>query len=429
MAVIELDADSTTPSSDEEAAALVGGGLDDFVGYITEDEDDIVDLATLLGASVAVTDSSDTSDVDSQSETEGAEEVAEGTEEEAQGDSEEGPAAETEDAPADEAEGDSSDAENSPPEEEAPKQKAVPPESKGMRVLRESHKFRVAVEPVIKDYADELPEVVGIAAAVRTGVGEDALKAIFNYSESAANNLKSHVLEAEAEGYIAQKFGVTPEALATMLKEAPEAPEALKAEMEYLSDEARAELEGLLRQPALATAKDAAKDAEIKSLKDLVVLERRGAVEAALDWKFNELTAKAKLTGDPKELVEIATPKIRANEKADKALKDAFNFAEKGQKNDAARSMKDFYRELSSIVKDMAASQRPAAPAPAVEVPTPKAPKAPVMKPETLAKTKVAQDSKAQSAAAVGKYQPMSDADFLKMARAKAKSFGIGWKD
>lgn len=298
-----------------------------------------------------------------------------------------------------------------------------------MRVLRESHKFRVAVEPVIKDYADELPEVVGIAAAIRTGVGEDALKAIFSYSESAANNLKSHVLEAEAEGYIAQKFGVTPEALATMLKEAPEAPEALKAEMEYLSDEARAELEGLLRQPALATAKDAAKDAEIKSLKDLVVLERRGAVEAALDWKFNELTAKAKLTGDPKELVEIATPKIRANEKADKALKDAFNFAEKGQKNDAARSMKDFYRELSSIVKDMAASQQPAAPAVPVEAPTPKAPKAPVMKPETLAKTKVAQDSKAQSAAAVGKYRPMSDADFLKMARAKAKSFGIGWKD
>lgn len=428
-AVLIADADST-PSIDEEAAALVSG-LDEFVGYIAGDGDDIVDLATLLAVGGDPTD--DTGTVDSQSEAVGDPEDDEATEEQAKGADKDPEASspdddsETEDA-ADETEGDKDESEeDSTPDVEAKSDdKAVPAESRDIRVLRQSHKFRVAVEPLIKDYADELPGVIGIAAAVRTGKGDDALGAIASYSETAASNIRSHVLETEAESFVAQKLGVTPDALKAMFSEAPDTPEALKAEMEYLSDEARAELEALLRKPAISAERDKAIQAKIDSLNASLIEERRGGVEAAIDWQFNQMVEKAKLTENINVLSQRVLEQARANAVASEAVAKAFNHAEEGRKNDAARSLKVFFKELADIVKAEAAKEHKQ---PVVAPATPKAPKAPVVKPTP--KTATAKANVAASPVAESKRHQngWSDADFLKFGRAAAKEHGIAWKD
>lgn len=419
--------DDATPSTDEEAAALVGS-LDDYVGYITEDEDDIIDIESLLAVG---SDADDTGIVDSQSETVGDAPEDEDSEEQVAADADADSDAEETEAEgdaADEAEGDEDEETDSPPEAEAPKQKAVPSDSRDIRVLRESHKFRVSVEPLIKDYVDELPGVVGIAAAVRTGKGDSALGAIAAYSETAADSIKSHVLESEAEGYVATKLGVTAEALKAMFSEAPEAPEALKAEMEYLSDEAKAELEALLRKPVLSAEKDKVTEAKIQALNAALIDERRGGVEAAIDWQFSRMVEKAKMTEDVIVLSERAAEKVKVNEQASKYIAEAYDHAEKGRKNDAQRSLKNFFKELAVIVKGM--KEATAAPAAAAVTEKPKvvAPKAPVMKP-TAMKSKAKLASAAASPVAESLKKGYTDKDFLNFGRAEAKRLGVPWKD
>ena len=327
------------------------------------------------------------------------------------------------------------DAEAAAPEavEEATKpNKAVPAESSDMRVLRASHKFRVVTEPLIKDFQDDLPQIAGIATAIRGTDGNASLRAIEGYSESAASSIRTSVLEANAESYVAEKYGVTPEALATVFTKQPSISDTLKGELEYLTDESRAEVEALLKQPTVAGERDKILETKLATAVAELRDERESSVSTAVDMHFKQLLEKAKVEGKFAELEQTALIKIKANETAQGAIDSAYAAAREGRKNDTIRHLKTFNKQLAEIVKDMAGTApKAAAPKAAEEVATPvvaKAPKAPVIKPQAQ-KAKAATAPVVQTPSTAGRLQGKDlDRHMLEFARAKSKEFGVGWR-
>lgn len=431
----DLFTEGSTASTDEEAATLLAG-LDDVSLSLSGlgDEEDMLDLAALLGGVEDETSLDGASAGDSQSETEGVTEGAEeGNTEEAavEADSEEVLA-----EAADEEATDEHAAEAAAPEAEAEAtkpNKAVPVESSDVRVLRASHKFRVAVEPLIKDFQDDLPQIAGIATAIRGTDGIASLRAIEGYSESAASSIRTSVLEANAESYVAEKYGVAPEALATVFTKQPSISDTLKGELEYLTDESRAEVEALLKQPAVAGERDKILETKLATAVAELRDERESSVSTAVTMHFNQLLEKAKVEGKYEELEQIALIKIKANETAQGAIDSAYAAAREGRKNDTIRHLKTFNKQLAEIVKDMAGTA-PKAAAPKVvaeEAVAPvvaKAPKAPVIKPQAQ-KAKAATAPVVQTPSTAGRLQGKDlDRHMLEFARAKSKEFGVGWR-
>lgn len=392
----------------EEAASLVAGLGDETYGIeaLDSDDDDIVSISQLLA--LDVNDSTDTED----SSTEIEEETdAEGTD----GDPLDGESADADDAeganPDDTTEGDSDS------EEEGAK--AVK-ESSNIRVLRQGQKFRKEIEPIIASVRGELPEVVGIATALKASP-KDAIVAIRGYSESAAAGLEAAILEEKAAAYIANKHGIEAGSLEAVLKggEAMEISDGLKEEIGLLTEEGKKELADLLKKSPVEGEKFKRLEGQLQQAVTLLQQERVGSMQEKVDEKFAGFVKALKIEGDLDDLSEAMAVKLSKDKEASAAYNRAATSAAEGRRADAKRDLDAFYRHLADYTKKL----KPAA---VVEAEAPKAKsKPPAVKPATEAKAKAATAQTTRQPQSAGKGL---DAHLLNFAKAKAKELGIAWQ-
>lgn len=419
------NAEGQVAVEDTDTAASLVAGLADYSGIesIGEDgEDDLVSIAALLGVSVDDADGTDTED--SQSEIEGDTDSDTETDEEA-GDTDSDDAADEEGANSDDAEGDK--AGGGDPDAEEASNKPVP---KDIRTLRKSHAFRKEIEPVIKDVRNELPEVVGIANALRSDP-KNAIAAIRGYSESAAAELEAAILERGAAEYVASKYGIEAKALETVLKGGDdiEPSKGLKEEIALLTEEGQEELAKLLKKSPIEGERVKALEGRVQRVTEALQKERVEAMQEKIDDKFAEFVKVLKIEGDLSDLQEAMVVKLSKDPAAMTAYNVAAKAAAEGRKADGKRLLTDFLKIMADYTKKL---PRATVEAKKEAVPEKKAEKQPVKAPAvpkpTAPKSKAAaagSDTARQPSAAETEAQKF--ARLLKFSKGRAKELGIRW--
>lgn len=424
------NAEGQVAVEDTDTAASLVAGLADYAGIESidgDDEDDLVSIAALLGVGVDDADGTDTED--SQSEIEGDTDSDTETDEEAD-DTDSDDAADEEGANSDDAEGDKAD--DGDPDAEEANSKPVP---KDIRTLRKSHAFRKEIEPVIKDVRNELPEVVGIANALKSDP-KNAITAIRGYSESAAAGLEAAILEQKAAEYVASKYGIEAKALETVLKggEDIEPSKGLKEEIALLTEEGQEELAKLLKKSPIEGERVKTLESRVQQVTEVLQRERVEAMQEKIDDKFAGFVKALKIEGDLSDLQEAMVVKLSKDSAAMAAYNAAATAAAEGRKADGKRLLTDFLKIMADYTKKLpkagavevketavaekkkqVAAKPTAAKAPAV--PKPAAPKS---------KAAVAgSDTARQPSAAETEAQKF--ARLLKFSKGRAKELGIAW--
>lgn len=406
--------ESTAPeSTSEESTSLAGlesyGGIEVLDG---DDDNDLVSIATLLGVGALGTDSTDTEDSPSEIEEEDSD-SAEETEEDPD-DTESADATDAEGS-ADAAEGD----EDSAPDAEAGK--SIP---KDIRTLRKSHAFRKEVEPVIAAVRNQLPEVVGIATALRANP-KDALMAIRGYSESAAAGLEAAILEQKAAEYVAAKHGIDATALESVLKggEAIVPSKGLAEEIALLTEEGQEELTKLLKKSPVEAEQVKRLQGQVEQVTEVLQRERVGTMQEKIDDQFAKFVKVLKLEGKLEDLQEAMVVKLSKDPKAMAAYNTAATAAAEGRKADGKKLLEDFYEIMAKYTKEL----KPATTA--VAAPVAKPTKAPAVTKPVAAKAKAAaastETASRQPSAAVTEAERF--ARLLKFSKGRAKELGVAW--
>jgi hypothetical protein len=240
----------------------------------------------------------------------------------------------------------------------------VPEETDDPRILKASHKFRYSVEPLVAPIRDRLPEAIGIPVALTDDSDTDgtkAMQALVAYSESGARKIADRVLADKGLEYVAAQYKLDPAVVEERLKGEVivQIPKVLADDIDYMSEEAQAEVHKLADSTKLAVSRAEAAEKKVTE----VIKKADETISSIREEQFGELVSgdcdtlcdKLQIAGKAKEQLEerigYAFGKRAELQDTLKKLRVAVHNGDKADKQTYRAS---FNRQLAALVKELA---------------------------------------------------------------------------